>query len=282
MPRYECTEGFCLRRLDYSNTSQVATFLTPDLGRLSFIAKGATRAPKKGIRLRFELMERYEIVFTRPRAGSLLNLTERSLVESFRDARSALERMLCTYYAAELVLAFTAEADPCPDLYDALARAMRRVAAGDGLGLSMLELELAVLREQGECPSFAECGQCGGAPGGRAVLSPAQGFTLCAPCARRVRGTPFNPLLPAPAGALHLLASLAQRPAADPSEANAVPADIVKAGRVLRFHMRFLLGRDLRMWRYLQEQHLSKALNGIRRSAGLPGGKAGAPGSGDQ
>ena len=120
MPTYTRTEGICLRRLDFSNTSQVATFLTPDRGKLSFLAKGVLRAPKRGIRSGFELAGHYELIFTERRTGSLHNLTQFSLLNGHRRLRNTIQRILCAYYAAELVLEFTAEAEPCPRLYGLL------------------------------------------------------------------------------------------------------------------------------------------------------------------
>ncbi|GAI99741.1 unnamed protein product, partial [marine sediment metagenome] len=120
MAKYHRTEGVCLRRIDYSNTSQVATFLTRHSGRMSFMAKGVKRAPKKGIKRGLDLLCRYEIVYTHRRSESLANLTERTLQESFRDIRKALDRILYGYYAAELVLNFVAEGQPCSELYESL------------------------------------------------------------------------------------------------------------------------------------------------------------------
>ena len=107
--RYLRTEGICLRRVDYSNTSQVATFLTRDAGRVSLMAKGVKRAPKKGVRRGFDLACVYDLVFLPRRRGSLHLLSDRLLVEGFAGMRRSLERQLCGYYAAELVLNLTIE-----------------------------------------------------------------------------------------------------------------------------------------------------------------------------
>lgn len=270
MARYQHTEGICLRRLDYSNTSQVATFLTLESGRLSFLAKGATRAPRKGIRTGFDLLERYELVYTTRHSGSLLNLTDRSMLESFAPLRRTLEQTLCAYYAAELVLNFAVDTDPCPRLYAALLEALRRLSAGDRLGLTVLLLELATLREQGQCPTFDECVTCRGKLLGREVFSPADGGPLCKRCAQAVQGSPLTPLLRTAGRHLELLASLATSPCLDIASTEVRPRDVVAAGRILRFHMRYLLGREMRMWKYMQDRHMSKALAGIR-SGRVPG-----------
>ena len=264
MARYHRTEGICLRRLDFSNTSQVVSFLTPDAGRLSFLAKGVTRAPKRGIRTGFDLLGRYEIVYTARRPGSLHNLTDRWLREGFRGIRAALEPIVCGYYAAELVSNFTAEGIDCPALYALLVDTLRGLEAGRELGLAVLRLEVGVLREHGTCPFFDECAECG-APlpqHGPVAFSSAAGGPLCGRCESDVRG-PARARLTTVSG--RLLGDLA-RLVTEPGGVNGLtPRKIVAMSTVLRFHIRDLVGRELRMWSYLQGRRLSRSLRRVRR-----------------
>lgn len=269
MARYHKTEGICLRRLDFSNTSQIACFLTPDAGRLSFMAKGVTRAPKRGIRTGFDLLGRYELIYTARAAGSLQNLTDRSLRASFPRMGAALQVMLCGYYAAELVLNFTIEGDPCPALYTLLAGALRRFDGGNALGLNVLKLEAGVLLAHGTCPTVDACVECGrGLPSrGRVAFRPAAGGALCRECAAELP-PPARPQETIPVRA-DVLASLAKVIADPDADLPARPDRIVAMSAVLRCHMRELLGRELRMWKYLQKRHLSRSLRKARRAAGL-------------
>jgi DNA repair protein RecO (recombination protein O) len=275
LTKYHHTEGICLRRIEFSNTSQVASFLTPDAGRLSVIAKGVTRAPRKGIRTGFDLLGRYELVYAARRTTSLQNLTYRWLREDFRGVRRSLERLLCGYYAAELGLDFAAEGEPCPPLYDAVLRSLRRFAAGRKLGTTVLMLELAALREQGAVPRFDACAACGKPlpSRGRVAFSFADGGPLCRGCEGRsqpggTRGTPSAPPRSqgpkAPAELLRVLAVLSANPDAEPPALG--PEETVAMSALLRMHMRFLLGKELRMWKYLQGQKLTRSLDRLRRS----------------
>ncbi|MFO8007677.1 MAG: DNA repair protein RecO [Candidatus Brocadiia bacterium] len=261
MAEYCRTEGICLRRLAYSNTSQVAGFLTPDQGRLSFIAKGITRAPKKGIRTGLELLGRYGLVYTRRPAGSLQNLTDQWLQEEFRGLRRSLPRLLCGYYAAELALNFTVEADPCPRLYAATLGALRRFAEGRRLGLTAVHLELAVLREHGSLPAFDRCVACGrDLPArGAVTFSAPDGGPLCRRCEQPEQGQSI-PLRADLLAHLHTLATGEEEPVLTPKQT-------VALSTALRFQMRYILGRELRMWTYLQRRRLSKSLRHARRHA---------------
>ncbi len=273
MAKYHRTEGVCLRRTPYGNTSQVACFLTPDCGLLSFIAKGLLRAPKRGISTGFELLGAYELVYTQRRSGSLLNLTERSLLEAFRGMGESVERILCGYYAAELMLNFTTEAEPCQGLYGLLLACLRRFEKGENLGLSVLLLEMGALRHYGACPTFDTCAECSGnlPTSGRLLFSHHHGGPLCTGCGRRLYPEPHPRVTPVKAERLSLLSDLACREAPPQDRTRLEPREIVAASRLLRLHMRNLLGKNLRMWKYLHGRHLSRSLRRIRRKSVMAG-----------
>jgi len=277
MAKYHHTEGICLRRIDYSNTSQVASFLTPDAGRLSVMAKGVTRAPKRGVRTGFDLLARYELIYAERSIGTLQNLTQRWLLESFRALQDALDRALCGYYAAELVLNFTAESEPCPGLYALVLDVLRRFASGGALATNVLVVELAALREHGSSPRFDACAACGkGLPEKGAVLfSPADGGPLCRSCEGELRPGLRKRTTPAGADLLRGLSVLdacvgeRMRRPADSPPAPPVAEQATAMSALLRFHMRDLLGKELRMWPYFERRLLSRSLTALHRRAGL-------------
>lgn len=265
MARYQRTEGICLRRLDYSNTSQIATFLIPEAGRLPFICKGIRRSPKKGISRGLELGARYRLVYFKRRNSSLYTLTEHPMLESFRGVRQALERVLCSYYAIELMRNFTTEEHPCPGLYDLLNRSLRRFARGEKLGLSVLFLELGVLQDYGSLPSFHLCAECGRElrSSGRLTFSAHYGGPLCRNCAREV-DRHRSSTLPVRGRRLSRLADLCDHPVGRLEEVEMSPKEIVAMSRLVRFQIRYLLGKELIMWKYLHGRHLSQSLERIR------------------
>jgi len=276
LARYHHTEGICLRRLQFSNTSQVASFLTPDAGRLSVIAKGVTRASRKGIRTGFDLLGRYELIYTTRRTSSLQNLTYRWLREDFRGMRGSLERLLCGYYAAEIGLNFAAEGEPCSSLYECVLKSLRHFAAGKRLGTTVLMLELAALREQGAVPRCDACAACGKPlpTRGRVAFSPADGGSLCRACeAERLTRSKGVGRRPSPtlwrarsrprAELLKALAVLSAHPDAQPPAFGS--QETLAMSALLRLHTRFLLGKELRMWNYLQDQKLTRSLQRLRR-----------------
>jgi DNA repair protein RecO (recombination protein O) len=259
--RYIHTEGICLSSRDWSDTSQIVCMLTPDRGRVSLIVKGATRAPRLGVRRGIDLLGRYDFVYTTRRAGSLQNLTERSLLEGFRGMHAGLEPLLCGYYAAELAMHFTIEADPSPGFYGHVLGALRAFDAGEPLGLGVLRLEMAVLHEHGTAPWLDDCARCNAAlpQTGKLHLSPADGGVLCPDCVSA--GSPRH-AMPIRASLLPELRGLARNPVAAVITG---PRRILAMSRALRFLMRDHLRRELRMWRYLHGRRLSRSLYRIRK-----------------
>ncbi len=248
--KYQRTEGICLRRVDYSNTSQVATFLTPDRGAIPFMAKGVKRAPKKGIKTSFDLLCRYELVFNEPRYGSLYNLTKRELIEDFRDVRSDLRAIICAYYAAELMLNFTMEGEPCRDLYELLIRVLRMFGSGKKLGLGVLLLEIEVLRHHGSLPVFSVCAECQSPVQDQeqACFSPAHGGALCGSCREKQRSGVRG--IPAYTAHLALLDRLAEHRPSRPDRISVSLGQVRSMSRLTRHMIQYVLGKQLKMWDY--------------------------------
>src|SRR6476646_11253288 len=96
----------CLRKLQYSETSQILTLFARDHGITRVIAKGAHRRTKAGAS-KFDggvdLLDVGDAVFTGDPGRDLGTLTEWSLRDGHRALRSSLRGLYLGIYAAELV-----------------------------------------------------------------------------------------------------------------------------------------------------------------------------------
>lgn len=113
----ERTTGVVLRTRPLTESSLIVHWLTPDLGRLGTIARGARR-PKSTLRGKIDLFYTAEFTFARSRRSDLHNLREVSL----RTTRDPLRREL-TYvnqaaYCARLVEQTTETETPLPEIYE--------------------------------------------------------------------------------------------------------------------------------------------------------------------
>src|SRR5690606_28871944 len=113
----------CLRKVDYSETSQVLTLFSRAHGLAGVVAKGAHRRTKAGAS-KFDggvdLLDQGDAVFIHDSNRDLGTLTEWSLRNGHRALRKDLRGMYLGLYAAELVNLLIEAHDPHPDLYDNL------------------------------------------------------------------------------------------------------------------------------------------------------------------
>ena len=83
----------CLRKTEYSETSQILTLMSRDYGIFRAIAKGAHRRTKAGASKfdgGIDFLELGDAVFTHDPARDLATLTEWSLREGNLDVRKSL------------------------------------------------------------------------------------------------------------------------------------------------------------------------------------------------
>ncbi|HEV3026287.1 MAG TPA: recombination protein O N-terminal domain-containing protein, partial [Planctomycetota bacterium] len=84
---FQRTSAVCLHRVDFSETSQVLRFFTPDSGKISCIAKGSKRK-KSAFLAPFELLSVYDLIRIEKRPGTLDILTKAERVRSFTKLRA--------------------------------------------------------------------------------------------------------------------------------------------------------------------------------------------------
>lgn len=155
-------QAFCLRKVDYSETSQVVTLFTRNSGKLSAIAKGAKR-PKSAFEGPIENFAFGDIVFTQSHTDKLATLTEFVQKSAFLDLRKKLFNLNCALFAVELLDNFTREGDRHVELFDNFIRFLNDVQNTDddfnSLGLLIL-FQLALLNEVGTRPVLNKCTNC--------------------------------------------------------------------------------------------------------------------------
>jgi recombinational DNA repair protein (RecF pathway) len=170
-------------------------------------------------------------------------------------------------YAAELMQNFTAEGEDCRRIYAALKTALSAFSTLTGLGKAVLTLEVEALHHYGACPTFDRCCSCNRKINdGKTVLFSAEhGGPLCLKCRGKEHSLTRTNTIPVRGRRLHVLASIAGGQGWEQLENN--PMEIVALSRLLRFHMRYLTGKELTMWKYLQGRHMSNYLRRVRHTS---------------
>ena len=185
------TQAVVLRRVDFSETSQVVHFFTLDAGKVHAIAKGAKRR-KSAFIAPFDLFTVYEIVRIEKKRGELDILTAAEVMRHFPALRSGYERYCAACYALDITNELTLEGVPQPDLYELLVALMEELDGGGEIAPAVFRFEVRLTSILGHLPRTAECGLCRQAIRGReAFFSCRDGGAVCMRCKprdpRRVR-----------------------------------------------------------------------------------------------
>jgi DNA repair protein RecO (recombination protein O) len=187
MPTRE--RAICLRSTDYSETSQVLSFLTRGSGVVRVIAKGSKR-PKSKSGGAVDLLSEGELVFADSRREALGTLIEFSETVSRAPLRGDVRRLYTGLYAIELVSQMLAESDPHPEVFDLLHNTLIRLGSPDAPTAAVLAFfQWRLLQHVGLLGDLQTCVSCGAdvisaAPNSRrdVYFSSQQGGLLCRDC----------------------------------------------------------------------------------------------------
>jgi len=181
--------AICLRKSDYSETSQVLHFLTRGWGAVRLLAKGSKRK-KSASGGAVDLLSEGDLVFiatSRQTLGTLVEFTE---TVSHADLRAGAARLNAAMMMIELVGEMLPEADPHPEVFDLLHNGLARLGQADAPVPAVLAyFQWRLLRQVGLLGELDRCVACGGSvthPGGRgpsdAYFSSREGGLVCGGC----------------------------------------------------------------------------------------------------
>lgn len=155
----------CLRKVDYSETSQVVTFFTRLNGKVGVMAKGSRR-PKSKSGGPIEVLSYGQMIFYPSETAKLATLKEFDQVPIFIGLRRNLFIMNCALFGTELMDHFTHDHDPHPELFDRFIQYLTDVqtAADNAEAISLLILfQLTVMSEFGSALVLNRCVNCSSA-----------------------------------------------------------------------------------------------------------------------
>jgi DNA repair protein RecO (recombination protein O) len=162
----ESAIGIILRTRPLTETSLIVHWLTPELGRVATVAKGARR-PQSPFASKLDLFYLAEFSFSRSRTSDLHNLREVNLKETFPSLRESLGRLEQAAYATHLIELATETETPIPIVYELLLGFAKSVCAGTPAPPTVFGLELKLLQDLGLEPDW-ETTQI--SPGGKQIV----------------------------------------------------------------------------------------------------------------
>jgi DNA repair protein RecO (recombination protein O) len=151
----ENASGIILRTRPFTETSLTVHWLTPDLGRLSTVAKGARR-PRSPFQGKLDLFYLADFSFLRSRRSELHTLREVSLKDSRQAIRQQFDLLQHASYAAALIEQATEIESPLPAIFCMLNEFLRELERRAAKPALIFAFELKLLNELGLQPDLAE------------------------------------------------------------------------------------------------------------------------------
>ena len=149
----ETSRGLVLRTRPLTESSLIIHWLTPQLGRLATVAKGARRA-KSSFQGKLDLGYLLDFSFVRSRRSDLHTLREVSLREAHPALRRDIGYLQQLAYCTALIELATETETPLSGIYDLLCRLLQHLPAGPPQCLTVFAFELKLLQELGLAPDL--------------------------------------------------------------------------------------------------------------------------------
>jgi DNA repair protein RecO (recombination protein O) len=115
--------GFIVSRLPFGNTSLIVRCLSTQAGRITFMAKGATR-PKGPFAGLLDLFYLADFHFRPSRTGEMHTLREVKLVEPHLGLRRSYANLMAAQYFAALIETITETGTPIPGEVELFGKAL--------------------------------------------------------------------------------------------------------------------------------------------------------------
>ena len=206
MSRIQKTIGTVIRIVDYGDSDQILSVLTPDRGKLSFMAKGARKSSTR-FGGAVDLLTQSEFVFY-DREG-LKSLNQATLVNAHSALQTDYDRLTTALRCARTInrlLEDDQEAMTVFELFERLLDVLSRETSTETLGVYELAFKLKLMLRLGWAPILDVCADCGKQPQ-RSWFSMTMGGVLCEDCHRGDRSDEI-PLSPGARRSLHMALKL--------------------------------------------------------------------------
>jgi DNA repair protein RecO (recombination protein O) len=149
----ETAAGLVLRTRPLTETSLIVHWLTPTLGRLATVAKGARRA-NSPLRGKLDLFYLADFSFSRSRRSELHTLREVSLRQTHSGLREDLSLLQQACYCAALVEQSTETDTPLANVFELVIGLLRQLLAQPLQATTIFAFELKLLTDLGLAPDL--------------------------------------------------------------------------------------------------------------------------------
>jgi DNA repair protein RecO (recombination protein O) len=241
------SESIITRTWEFGETDLLVSFFTADKGRLKGVAKGARKSSKRFANcLDSFCLTRLE--YERKSGRDLYFLNSGKLIEGFSGLRSDFYALSLASYMVELAETLFPLGVAEPRMFDLLKSAFSALSSDLKKEELRILFEAKALALGGYGINFERCCSCGRsyAGEGRAVFKQSKGGIACLKCEKESARLPgIDP------DAAKGLDRIQAAPLDNSQEVPLTDAMMEEMKKVLRLHLRYSLGKELKTARYL-------------------------------
>ena len=124
------TEAIVLSKMNYGDSSSIASLFTEDFGKLSVIVKGA-RSPKSKYGKIVDPLNYLSVVLYKKESREIQLLSGADIIEHYPDMKNDLDKLGYAYAVVELVKNLLAEHEANKKIFKGLVKILSRLNSGD-------------------------------------------------------------------------------------------------------------------------------------------------------
>ena len=124
------TEAVVLSKMNYGDSSSIASLFTEDLGKISVIVKGA-RSPKSKFGKMVDPLNYLSVVLYKKESREIQLLSGADIIDHFPDVKSDLNKLRYAYGVFELVKNLLAEHEVNKKIFKGVIKILMRLNSGE-------------------------------------------------------------------------------------------------------------------------------------------------------
>nr|WP_163539602.1 DNA repair protein RecO [Gracilibacillus sp. YIM 98692] len=175
---FEKVEGFILRTQDYGETHKIVTIMTPSLGKIGAVARGAKKAKSRMAAITQPFIHGSYLI--QP-GNNLATLQQGEVITSFRKIRQDIVKTAYASYIAELTDKLLDPKKYNPFIYEQLLHTISFIDEGKDAEVLTMIYEWKMYQESGISPVIDRCVFCGNQHSLKG-FSVREGGTICTYC----------------------------------------------------------------------------------------------------
>jgi DNA repair protein RecO (recombination protein O) len=239
------TPAIVLTVRDFGEADRLVTFLTPERGRLTGLAKHAKKSRKRFANV-LEPLNRVEFFLSARPGGDLEFLQKGELIQSFPSLRRDLPRLGAAAVLAELAGELASPPEAAAPIFAALEEALVRLENGVPADSLLASFALHLLKIGGYAFRLSTCLACGQEAAPPLYFSIPRGGLVCGAC----RKSAPSPLIALNPGVRKLMQHAQEMPKEMLPRLIFPPRQRDQCLAVIKAFLRYHVGRQLKSWSF--------------------------------